>query len=173
MDKLERKCGFTLVELLVVVVIVGILAAIAVPNFVSAQTKAKVGSVKGNMRVLQMAAESFGTANGGPYATDTLNSATGCGPFLPGGSRNITGNMGTYPTNPLTGTANVPGNSGLTTAKAISNARVSAPGKCGGNTGGLTYDQADAGMSYAITGGDALGNCITGTTGKTFVLSNN
>jgi len=51
--------GFTLIELLIVVAIIAILAAIAVPNFLEAQTRSKVSRVKSDMRSVATALESY------------------------------------------------------------------------------------------------------------------
>jgi len=51
--------GFTLIELLIVVAIIAILAAIAVPNFLEAQVRAKVSASKTDMRTLATALESY------------------------------------------------------------------------------------------------------------------
>lgn len=53
------KKAFTLIELLIVVAIIAILAAIAVPNFLEAQTRAKVSRVKNDLRALGTAVETY------------------------------------------------------------------------------------------------------------------
>lgn len=56
--------GFTLIELLIVVAIIAILAAIAVPNFLEAQTRAKVSRVKADMRTLSTGLNLYFVDNG-------------------------------------------------------------------------------------------------------------
>lgn len=55
----RRAGGFTLIELLIVVAIIAILAAIAVPNFLEAQTRAKVSRAKADLRTVVTALESY------------------------------------------------------------------------------------------------------------------
>ncbi len=54
-----RRNAFTLIELLIVVAIIAILAAIAVPNFLEAQTRAKVSRIMSDMRSIATALETY------------------------------------------------------------------------------------------------------------------
>ena len=95
MRKSEK--GFTLIELMIVVVIIGILAAIAIPNFIAMQNRAKEGSTKANMHTLQLASEDYGVQNNGIYAA-TLD-ATHVYNLLPG--------AGTTFVNPFAGSTGI------------------------------------------------------------------
>ena len=63
---MNRK-GFTLVEIMIVVAIIALLAAIAIPNLLSARMTANTAAAKANIRSLSTACETYSTANNGSY----------------------------------------------------------------------------------------------------------
>ena len=97
---LRSNKGFTLIELMIVVVIIGILAAIAIPNFMGMTNRAKVAQVKSTMHTVQVTVEDFATRNNGVYptnaATVTADGALNLAALLPGAA---------MPNNPFTNVA--------------------------------------------------------------------
>jgi prepilin-type N-terminal cleavage/methylation domain-containing protein len=86
----RNREGFTLIELMVVIVIIGIIAAIAIPNYLKIVTQAKEAEVKANMHTAQLEVEYYRIDPGGHYpssidlVSDKLSLAMK-NPFIPGG----------------------------------------------------------------------------------------
>lgn len=60
---MRNRKGFTLIELLIVVVIIGILAAIALPKFAATKDKAKLASIKSDLRNMMTSEEAYFSDN--------------------------------------------------------------------------------------------------------------
>ena len=97
---MTRK-GFTLIELMIVVVIIGLLAAVAIPNFTRMTNRAREARVKVNMHALQLATEDFGLLSGGRYpddASDTADNGQTLQQLIP---------TGAFPENPFTNSPSI------------------------------------------------------------------
>ncbi len=75
----NKSKGFTLVEIMIVVAIIALLAAIAIPNLLRAKISANDALAKATLRAISTGAESFGTANNGNYPGNET-SLTGASP---------------------------------------------------------------------------------------------
>ena len=118
---LRNTKGFTLIELMIVVVIIGILAAIAIPNFISMQDRAREGSVKANMHTLQLATEDFAVQNDGTYPVAANAAAVTA--LLPGGAIMRNPFTAAVSTITWTGSPTTQGNLGYVVASNVYNIR--------------------------------------------------
>ena len=75
--KMRMKKGFTLVEIMIVVAIIAILAAIAIPNFLKYRADARSQACVSNMKQLQTAAESWRTTQANPLSVPGLSDLVG------------------------------------------------------------------------------------------------
>lgn len=78
----RKSLGFTLIELMIVVAIIGILAAIAIPKFADLIRKSNEGSTKGNLGAIKGALAVYYGEQEGLYPVDNLTSLTTGGRYM-------------------------------------------------------------------------------------------
>ena len=136
----QSESGLTLVELLVVTLILGLLAAIAIPAFFNQRDKANDAEAKSIAKTTQTAMETFATDNNGSYVGANLTKLQRIEPTLP---------------NPPATTA--PSLSGLSTGAYTITVTADSTGNkftiARSSTGGLSYTCTTAGKGGCPTGG--------------------
>ena len=133
----QGESGFTLVELLVVMLILGLLAAIAIPAFFNQRTKAQDASAKTTAKTAQTALETYSTDNNGSYASATRASLKNIEPTLSSAST---------------------GNNAISTLTTTSNSYTITVTSASGNTFSIVR-ATDGSLTYPCTPSGGGGGC--------------
>lgn len=99
--KANRGTGFTLVEIMIVVAIIGLLAAVAIPNFVKARKNAQQKACITNLRQIDGAKEQWALENKKSAGTDTSSAITAINAYIKGNITPLCPSGGTYDYKPI------------------------------------------------------------------------
>jgi type IV pilus assembly protein PilA len=138
----QEESGFTLVELLVVMLILGILAAIAIPAFLNQREKANDADAKADVNTAQQAMETFQTDHAGSYVGADVAALRGIEPALQNATLAVSGS----------------GGGGAPTANAY---RVTVTADSTGHT--FSVDNNAGLLTYPCTPAAGGGGCSGGT----------
>ena len=133
----QGESGFTLVELLVVMLILGLLAAIAIPAFFNQRAKAQDADAKSTAKTAQTALETYSTDNNGSYSGATRGSLKTIEPTLSSAST---------------------GNNAITTLTTTSNSYTITVTSSSGNTFSIAR-ATDGSLTYPCTPSGGGGGC--------------
>ena len=108
LKKLLGKGGFTLVEIMIVVAIIGLLAAVAIPNFMRARERAQENACIANLKQVDgaktlWALDTGAGSSGSPGWTDLVTAYIKTQPSCPAGGTYTINNMSAEPTCTVTG----------------------------------------------------------------------
>jgi prepilin-type N-terminal cleavage/methylation domain-containing protein len=151
LKKLSSK-GFTLIELMIVVAIIGILAAVAIPKFADLVTKSKEASCKGSLGSVRSAVSIYYGDAEGVYPDNLFVGLTTGDKYLP--SQTGLGNF-TVPVNKL-------GNPGHTSAITLASGVAQATNNTVTDAAGLHYNTTNGDVLIACTHNDTKGTAWTG-----------
>ncbi|OGF45614.1 MAG: hypothetical protein A2452_00075 [Candidatus Firestonebacteria bacterium RIFOXYC2_FULL_39_67] len=106
---LKSKKGFTLIELMIVVAIIGILAAVAIPRFAQMLDKSREGATKGNLSAIRSSVSIYYSEKEGVWPGDLSTAFTSYLYPIPPAKANQLGNVSTVDITQTT----VPGSAGV------------------------------------------------------------